>query len=98
MPDPVDNLFAIQEARLLAGELGAEVVALRGGKLTISPVRLDSGQVRALKERAPRAIYSVSSREVTCRIDAEQGERRPRMRQGLEILAAILDARRAHAA
>jgi transcription-repair coupling factor (superfamily II helicase) len=98
LPGPVENLFAIHEARLIAGELGAEVVALRGGKLTVSPLRLDSQQVRALKERAPRVVYSVSSREISCRIDPEHGERRPRMRQGLEILAAILESRRATAA
>jgi transcription-repair coupling factor (superfamily II helicase) len=98
MPEPVDNLFAIHEARLLAGELGAEVVALRGGKFTVSPIRLDSHHVRSLKQRMPRAIYSVSSRDVSCRIEPEHGERRPRMRQGLEILAAILEARRENAA
>jgi transcription-repair coupling factor (superfamily II helicase) len=98
MPEPVDNLFAIHEARLLAGEIGAESVALRGGKFTVSPLRLDSHHVRALKERVPRAIYSVSSRDVSCRIEPEQGEQRPRMRQGLEILAAIIDARRENAA
>ena len=60
LPDAVDNLFAIQESRLLAAELGAEVVALRGAKVTVSPMTLDSEDVRGLKQRMPRAIYSVT--------------------------------------
>jgi transcription-repair coupling factor (superfamily II helicase) len=99
LPDPVDNLFAIHEARLLAAELGAEVVALRGGKLTVSPLRLDSAEVRELKQRAPRAIYSVNAREVSVRLEPQSGSNgRVRMREGLEMVAAILDARRATAA
>jgi transcription-repair coupling factor (superfamily II helicase) len=100
LPDPVDNLFAIQEARLLAAEIGAEVVTLRGGKLTLSPVRLDSADVRDLKQRMPRAIYSVNAREVSCRLEPPQSDSNAQvtMREGLEVLAAILDGRRAHAA
>ena len=98
LPDAVDNLFAIQESRLLAAELGAEVVALRGAKVSVSPVRLDSDEVRGLKQRMPRAIYSVNAREVSCRLEPPQGAERVSMRQGLELLAAILDQRRARAA
>jgi transcription-repair coupling factor (superfamily II helicase) len=99
LPGPVENLFGIHEARLLGAELGAEVVTLRAGKITIGPLRLESGQVRELKERAPRAIYSVTSREVSARLEPQSGSKeRPRMQEGLEILAAILEARRAHAA
>jgi transcription-repair coupling factor (superfamily II helicase) len=99
LPDPVDNLFAIHEAMLLAAELGAEVVALRGGKLTVSPLRLDSAEVRELKQRAPRAIYSVNAREVSVRLEPQSGSNgRVRMREGLEMVAAILDTRRATAA
>ena len=99
LPEPVDNLFAIHETRLVAAELGAEVVALRSGKLTVSPIRLDSAEVRELKQRVPRAIYSVNAREVSCRIEPQSdSNNRVAMRQGLEVLAAILDGRRALAA
>ena len=83
---------------LLAAELGAEVVALRGAKATVSPLRLDSDEVRGLKQRLPRAIYSVAGREVSCRMEPQPGSDRVSMRQGLELLAAILDQRRARAA
>jgi transcription-repair coupling factor (superfamily II helicase) len=98
LPDAVDNLFAIQEARLLAAELGAEVISLRGAKLTVSPLRLGSDEVRGLKGRLPRAIYSVDRHEVSCRFEPLAGAQRVSMRQGLEVLAAILDERRTRAA
>jgi transcription-repair coupling factor (superfamily II helicase) len=97
LPEPVENLLAMQEARMLAAELGAEYVTLRGGRLAVGPLTLGSSEVRELRARAPRAVYSVSRRELSCRLEPRPGERAD-MRQGLEILAAILDARRALAA
>jgi hypothetical protein len=65
----------------------------------VSPLRLDSAEVRELKQRAPRAIYSVNAREVSVRLEPQSGSNgRVRMREGLEMVAAILDARRATAA
>ena len=97
-PAAVDNLFAIQEARLAASDLGIEVVALRGGKVTVSPVTLSSSDVRELKQRLPRAIYTVASHEVSCKLDPEPGEDRIRMRPALEVLATLADIRREVAA
>jgi transcription-repair coupling factor (superfamily II helicase) len=98
LPDAVDNLFAIQEARIVAAELGAEFVSLRGGRLTVGPVPLTSGEVRGLRERVPRALYTVAAREVGARLERPAPDRPVAMRQGLDVLDAILDARRALAA
>src|SRR5262249_35199328 len=98
LPPMVENLFAIQEARLLAAELGAEVVAFRQGRLTVSPVQLGSPDVRRLKELQPRALYTVAKREVSCKVDPPKDSEKVGMRQAVEILAAILEARAALAA
>jgi transcription-repair coupling factor (superfamily II helicase) len=97
-PEPVENLIAIQEARLVAAELGADVVTLRAGKLTVGPVVLDSGQVRQLKDRCPQAVYTVASREVTCRLAPMKAGAKLTMRQGLDVLDAIVESRRLAAA
>jgi transcription-repair coupling factor (superfamily II helicase) len=97
-PAPVENLFAIQEARLLAAELGADVVSFRNNRVTVSPVALGSPHVRRLKELAGRALYTVATREVSCRIDPPPPGEKPHMREAVEILTAILDARRQTAA
>jgi hypothetical protein len=84
---------------MLAGELGAEVVVVRGAKLTVSPLRMDSAQVREMKQRVPQAIYSVATREVSSKLELQpNSNRRPNMREGLEVLAAIIESRRQTAA
>jgi len=98
VPGPVENLIAIQEARLIAAELGADQVTLRGGRVIAGPIVLNSAQVRALKELAPQAVYAVSPRTVTCRFSQAVPEGKLTMRQGLEVLDAIVESRRASAA
>jgi transcription-repair coupling factor (superfamily II helicase) len=90
VPDPVANLLQLQEARLAAGELGAEVVTLRGGRMTVAPVAMTSAQVAELKRVAPNALYTVARREVSRPVGGAS--------QVLEILDAILEIRRAAAA
>jgi transcription-repair coupling factor (superfamily II helicase) len=97
-PEPVENLIAIQEARLVAADLGADSVTLRAGKLTVGPVVLSSAHVRELKERCPQAVYAVSSREVNCRLSPAGPGGKLTMRQGLEVLDAIVESRRLAAA
>ncbi len=97
-PVPVENLLAIAEARLLAAELGAQSVALRGGRLSISPVQLGGAEVRELKSTFPGALYTVAKREVSCRVDPPAPGEKPHMRGAVDILAAILDTRRVLAA
>ncbi|HYX83847.1 MAG TPA: transcription-repair coupling factor [Gaiellales bacterium] len=91
VPDPVQNLLAVQEARLAAAELGADTVTLRGGRMTVGPLALTSTQVAELKRAAPAALYTVARREVA--IPVTSG-----LSQVLEILDAILETRRATAA
>jgi transcription-repair coupling factor (superfamily II helicase) len=98
VPDPVENLIAIQEARLIAAELGADQVTFKGGKLTVSPVQLSSSDVRALKESHPQALYTVARHEVSHRnIPINSSSQLP-IRDALEILDAMVEIRRDHAA
>jgi transcription-repair coupling factor (superfamily II helicase) len=90
VPEPVANLLHLQEARLAAGELGAETVTLRGGRMTVAPVALTSAQVAELKRVAPNALYTVARREVSRPVSGAS--------QVLETLDAILEIRRAVAA
>ena len=45
LPEPVENLFAIQEAKLKLARLGADYLVYRGGRMTVSPLALTSAQV-----------------------------------------------------
>src|SRR5213594_1817308 len=62
LPEPVENLFAIQEAKLKLARLGADYLVFRGGRVAVGPLSLGSAEVRTLVGAAPTVIYSTSKR------------------------------------
>jgi transcription-repair coupling factor (superfamily II helicase) len=72
LPEPVSNLFAIQLAKLKIAQLGADYLVFRGGKASVGPVVMGSGELRALRSLIDTAVYSTAQREVTLR-DGELG-------------------------
>jgi transcription-repair coupling factor (superfamily II helicase) len=72
-PEPVENLVKLQEARIKLGRAGARTVEFRQGRLTVSPIELDSSQARALRQEVEGAIYESLKRTLRFRVpdDAE---------------------------
>jgi transcription-repair coupling factor (superfamily II helicase) len=87
VPVPVENLFAIQEAKLKLALLGADYLVFRGGRTTVGPVILGSGELRELRGRVDTAVYTIDRREVSLRGDGFGG--------ALELVDAMLEARQA---
>ena len=87
IPEPVANLFAIQEAKLKLARLGADYLVFRGGRVTVGPLALGSAEVRTLVGTAPTVIYSTSRREVSLRVES--------LKDALELPDAIVQARAA---
>ena len=87
LPEPVANLFAIQEAKLKLARLGADYLVFRGGRVTVGPLALGSAEVRSLVGTAPTVIYSTSKREVSLRVET--------LSKALELPDAIVRARAA---
>jgi transcription-repair coupling factor (superfamily II helicase) len=87
LPEPVESLFAIQEAKLKLARLGADFLVFRGGKVTVGPVVLGSGELRELRARIDTAVYSTGNREVTLRADE--------FKAALDLVDAMLAARQA---
>ena len=98
LPEPVANLLAIQELRLVAGEMGIQSASLRGGTFTVGPIALGSAEMRELRARFPALRYTVATRELSLRLAVEAPSHRPKVHQGLELLDAIIDVRREIAA
>ena len=84
LPDPVENLFAIQEAKLKVARAGAEYLVFRGGRLTVGPLILGSGELRELRERIATAVYTAGKHEVALRSTE--------FRESLGLVEAILEA------
>ena len=54
LPEPVENLFAIQEAKIKVALLGADYLVFQGGKATVGRLVLGSGELRELRTRITR--------------------------------------------
>jgi transcription-repair coupling factor (superfamily II helicase) len=88
LPEPVENLFRIQEAKIKVALLGADYLVFQGGKATVGRLVLGSGELRELRDRAKTAVYVSAKQEVSMR-GQEQ------IAHAVELVDAILDARRA---
>jgi transcription-repair coupling factor (superfamily II helicase) len=87
LPEPVENLFRIQEAKLKLALAGADYLVFRGGRASVGQVVLGSDELRRVRRQVDTAVYTVANREVTLR---EEG-----FPQALRLVDAILAARRA---
>ena len=88
LPEPVANLFAIQEAKIKVALLGADYLVFRGGKATVGRLVLGSQELRELRSRIHTAVYTTGNSEVTLR--SEDG-----FNQAIRLVDAILDSRQA---
>jgi len=98
LPEPVANLLAIQELRLVCADMGIAAASLRGGAFSVGPIALGSAEMRELRARFPAVRYTVAARELSLRPALTPPAKRPQVRQGLELLDAIIDIRREIAA
>jgi transcription-repair coupling factor (superfamily II helicase) len=87
LPEPVENLFTIQEAKLKLALAGADYLVFRGGRLAVGPLVLGSDDLRSLRSAVDTAVYSTGSHEVTLRTES--------FTAALTLADAILELRRA---
>jgi transcription-repair coupling factor (superfamily II helicase) len=87
LPEPVENLFAIQEAKLKLALAGADYFVFRGGRAAVGPLVLGSAELRELRSRVDTAVYVSARREVTLRENV--------FSTALRLVDAILGSRQA---
>ena len=73
VPEPLENLIALQQARIKLGRAGARAVSFRGETLAATPMELTPEQADELRERVPDARYEPGRSQVSFRVprDAE---------------------------
>jgi transcription-repair coupling factor (superfamily II helicase) len=99
-PGPVENLLALQALRIKAGELGLRAVTLRGARLQLDGLELDTAGAARLRAALPRAVYLAQRAVLTVHgdgaapaVDDELNERSQALMWVEQVLDAILDAR-----
>jgi transcription-repair coupling factor (superfamily II helicase) len=90
VPEPLANLLALQRARIKLGQAGARDVSLRGERLAVTPIELDSARARALREALPQALYESGRAQVSVRVPPEGPERFPAVIHAADALLAVV--------
>jgi transcription-repair coupling factor (superfamily II helicase) len=75
VPEPLDNLIRLQDARIKLGRAGARSVDFRQGRMSVTPIELDSRGSKVLRERIPEAVYESGRSTVRVRLPEEADER-----------------------
>ena len=89
LPEPVQNLLSLQRARIEMAAAGARTAEIRGGRLSIVPIELDSETVGRLREDIPEAIYELRAKTLALR--APDGAE-ARLQTVLSLTAALTAA------
>ncbi|HSZ05352.1 MAG TPA: transcription-repair coupling factor [Solirubrobacteraceae bacterium] len=90
LPEPVENLLALQRARIKFGQAGARTVSFRGDRLAVVPIELDSTRARRLREELPDALYESGRSQVSVRVPKDGTERFPSVVRAADALLAIV--------
>ena len=71
LPQPLENLLLLQTARIKLGQAGATAVSLRGGRLAVTPIELDSRRVKVLRAELPQALYEPGRSQFSVRVPTD---------------------------
>ena len=88
IPEALDNLIRLQDARIKLGRAGARSVDFAGGRMTVTPIELDSTGAKALRAKVPEALYESGRETVRVRLPDEPSER---FRAVVEAAEAVLE-------
>jgi len=89
VPEPLENLLALQRARIKFGQAGASAVSFRGDRLAVTPIDLDSARARRLREELPEALYESGRSQVSVRVPREGPARFPTVIKAADVLLSL---------
>jgi transcription-repair coupling factor (superfamily II helicase) len=89
-PEPVENMLALQRARIKFGQAGARTVSFKGDRLAVVPIELDSSRAKRLREELPDALYESSRSQVSVRIPKDGAARFPSVVKAADVLLALM--------
>jgi transcription-repair coupling factor (superfamily II helicase) len=89
LPDALENLIKLQDARIKLGRAGARAVTFSGGRLAVTPIELDSTGTKALRAELPGAIYESGKSQVTLRVPDDPVARFPAVVAAAEAILKV---------
>ncbi len=82
LPEPLDNLISLQQARIKLGQAGARAVTFRGDRLAVTPIELDSVRAKQIRAEIPEALYESGKSQLSVRVPKDPGAAVPGGRAG----------------
>jgi len=90
LPEPLDNLILLQQARIKLGQAGAQAVTVRGDRLAVTPIELDSVKAKAIRAQIPEALYESGKSQLSVRVPKDPGLRFPAIVRAADVLLAVI--------
>ncbi|HEX5146406.1 MAG TPA: transcription-repair coupling factor [Conexibacter sp.] len=89
LPQPLENLLLLQQARIKLGEAGARAVSFRSGRLAVTPIELDSRRAKRIREEIPEALYESGKSQLSMRVPDDPAARFPAVVRAADVLLAV---------
>ncbi len=89
LPDPLNNLIALQQARIKLGQAGARAVTFRNGRLAVTPIELDSVRAKRIRQEIPEALYESGKSQLSVRVPEDPVKRFPAVVRAADVLLAV---------
>ncbi len=89
LPEPMNNLILLQQARIKLGQAGATAVSFRGGRLAVTPVDLDSVRAKRIRAEIPEALYESGKSQLSMRVPDDASLQFPAVVRAADVLLAI---------
>jgi transcription-repair coupling factor (superfamily II helicase) len=92
VPEPLDNLLTLQQARIKLGQAGARAVSFRQGRLTVTPVDLERDEAARLKAEIPEGTYEPGRSQWSVKVPDAPEARFPAVVRAADVLLGLTRA------
>ena len=92
IPEPLETLLTLQQARIKLGQAGARAVSFRQGRLTVTPVDLEPAQAAELKAQIPESTYEPGRSQWSVKVPDSAEGRFPAVVRAADVLLALTRA------
>ena len=89
LPEPLENLITLQQARIKLGQAGAQAVSFRQGRLAVTPIELDSVRAKKVRAEIPGALYESGKSQLSVRVPDDPAQRFPAVVRAADVLLAV---------
>ncbi|CAB4933643.1 unannotated protein [freshwater metagenome] len=92
IPEPLEALLSLQQARIRLGEAGANAVSIRQGRMTVIGMDLDDDARARLAQELPEARYEPARAQISLAVPETPAERFPVVLRAADALLSVVRA------